>query len=167
MRKKFTIEYLPIAQNDLLNIFEYIFLDNPSAAEQFVNKIDKSILKLESFPELGVVPKDDRLGLLGYRMLVIDNYLAFYVIKDQIIEIRRIIHGKRKFSFLLGSIGTASNIHPPGFAPPRSPNTAQDCWSLDCLNFAQIRYTEPRRGGALPFCTIKFNFQKTHFSFFR
>ena len=101
MRKKFTIEYLPIAQNDLLDIFEYIYLDNPSAVEQFVNEIDKSILKLESFPELGVVPKDDRLGLLGYRMLVIDNYLAFYVIKDQIIEIRRIIHGKRKYSFLL------------------------------------------------------------------
>jgi addiction module RelE/StbE family toxin len=101
MRKKFKIEYLPIAQSDLLDIFEYIFLDNPDAAEQFVNKIDKSIQKLESFPELGVVPKDDRLGLLGYRMLVIDNYFALYVIKDQIIEIRRIIHGKRKFSFLL------------------------------------------------------------------
>ena len=101
MRKKFKIEYLPIAQNDLLDIFEYIVLDNPIAAEQFVNKIDKTILKLESFSELGAVPKDDRLRLLGYRMLVIDNYLAFYVIKDHIIEIRRIIHGKRKNSFLL------------------------------------------------------------------
>ena len=101
MKKKHKIKYLPIAQQDLIDIFDYIKEDNPSAVKNFIDKIDKSILKLETFPQLGVVPQDDRLELLGYRMLVIDNYLIFYVIKENIVEIRRIIHGSRKYSFLL------------------------------------------------------------------
>ena len=101
MKKKHKIHYLPIAQQDLVEIFNYIMSDNPKAASSFIDKIDKSISKLETFPRLGVVPKDDRLGFMGYRMLVIDNYLVFYIIKDSIVEIRRIIHGSRKYSFLL------------------------------------------------------------------
>jgi addiction module RelE/StbE family toxin len=101
MKKKHKIRYLPIAQQDLIEIFDYIREDNPSAAATFIEKIDKSISKLESFPQLGVVPKDDRLEFLAYRMLVIDNYLVFYVIIGDIIEVRRIIHGSRKYSFLL------------------------------------------------------------------
>jgi addiction module RelE/StbE family toxin len=97
MKKKHKIRYLPIAQQDLIEIFDYIREDNPSAAATFIEKIDKSISKLESFPQLGVVPKDDRLEFLAYRMLVIDNYLVFYVIIGDIIEVRR----SRKYSFLL------------------------------------------------------------------
>jgi addiction module RelE/StbE family toxin len=101
MKKKHKIHYLPIAQQDLVEIFDYIMSDNPKAAANFIDKIDKSISKLETFPKLGVVPKDDRLEFMGYRMLVINNYLVFYVIRDSIVEIRRIIHGSRKYSFLL------------------------------------------------------------------
>jgi len=101
MKKKHKIRYLPIAQQDLFDIFDYIKEDNPSAAKSFINKIDKSISKLEAFPQMSVVPKDDRLEMLGYRMLVIDSYLVFYVIKENIVEIRRIIHGSRRYSFLL------------------------------------------------------------------
>ena len=101
MKKKHKIIYLPIAQQDLIEIFDYIREDNPSAAATFIDKIDKSISKLELFPQLGVVPKDDRLEFLGYRMLVIDNYLVFYVFNGNIVEIRRIIHGSRRYSFLL------------------------------------------------------------------
>jgi len=101
MKKKHKIKYLPIAQQDLIEIFDYIKEDNPSAAKSFIDKIDKSISKLELFPQAGVVLKDDRLEMLGYRMLVIENYLVFYVIKENIVEIRRIIHGSRRYSFLL------------------------------------------------------------------
>jgi toxin ParE1/3/4 len=48
---------------------------------------------------MGVTPKDLRLKSLNYKMLVINNYLVFYVIKDGTIEIRRIVHGNRKYSF--------------------------------------------------------------------
>lgn len=50
---------------------------------------------------MGQIPKDNRLQSLKYRILVIDSYLVFYVVKDTIVEIRRILHGKRRYSFLL------------------------------------------------------------------
>lgn len=101
MDKKYKIEYLPIATRDIIEILEYIEADNPQAALRLLDEIDSCISNLESFPYMGVVPKDFRLDRLGYRMLIVNNYLVFYVVLDDVIEIRRIIYGKRKYSFLL------------------------------------------------------------------
>jgi toxin ParE1/3/4 len=54
-----------------------------------------------SNPFLGRVPKDDRLKNKGYRMLVVDKYLVFYIVKNKTIQIRRIIHGARNYNFLM------------------------------------------------------------------
>ena len=99
-KKKYRIEYLKVAQDDLFEIIDYIKKDNPTAAADFIDGIDSTITKLSTFPELGKVPRDDRLRLLGYRILIFGNYLVFYVVKDYIVEIRRIIHGKRRYEFL-------------------------------------------------------------------
>ena len=101
MSKKYRIQYLPVAQQDLINILEYISQDNPPAALKLINEIDEVLSKLEDFPLMGVTPKDLRLKSLNYKMLIVDNYLVFYVLKDDIVEIRRIIHGKRKYQFLI------------------------------------------------------------------
>ena len=99
--KKFKIHYLSIAENDIIEIIDYISKDNPNAALRLIDKIDDRINELSNFPEIGKKPNDRRLQKLGYRILVIDNYLIFYVIKNEEIEIRRILHGKRKYEFLL------------------------------------------------------------------
>jgi len=56
---------------------------------------------LASNPFLGVIPKDERLKKLGYRMLIVDKYLVFFVVKTKTVQIRRIIHGARRYGFLL------------------------------------------------------------------
>lgn len=101
MERKYSIEYLPIAVQDLTGIINYIKIDDPSAAMKLLDDIDDSISKLECFPHMDTVPKDIRLQSLGYRMLIIDNYLVFYIVMDDIVEVHRIISGKRKYSFLL------------------------------------------------------------------
>lgn len=101
MSSKSHIHYLPIAQKDLSEIIEYIQLDNPSAALEFLNTFDNTVSLLPDFPLMGKVPRDKRLEHLRYRILVIGNYLLFYVISGHVIEIRRILHGKRKYDFLL------------------------------------------------------------------
>lgn len=101
MSKKYRVQYLPVAQQDLINILEYISKDNPPAALKPIDEIDEEVSKLEDFPLMGVTPKDLRLKSLNYKMLIVDNYLVFYVIKDDIVEIRRIIHGTRKYNFLV------------------------------------------------------------------
>jgi addiction module RelE/StbE family toxin len=101
MSRPFEIRYLTTAARDLEDIFEYIARDRPAAAASMLEKFDRTISQLASFPELGVIPKDDRLQRIGYRMLIIENYLVFYVIKFQTIQIRRIIHGAKQYGFLL------------------------------------------------------------------
>jgi addiction module RelE/StbE family toxin len=101
MSQKYEIRYLPAAEKDLTNILEYIKKDNPSAALKLINEIDETISRLEEFPNMGGIPKDLRLKSLNYRMLIVGNYLVFYTATNNVVEIRRILHGKRKYSFLL------------------------------------------------------------------
>ena len=101
MSGQFRIRYLFTAQKDLDEIFDYILRDNPTAALSLLEKFDHSISQLSLNPEPGVTPKDDRLKNLEYRMLIVEKYLVFYVVKPQSIQIRRVIHGARKYNFLL------------------------------------------------------------------
>jgi plasmid stabilization system protein ParE len=97
----FPIRYLSTAQRDLVEILEYIKRDRPGAASGLMDKFDKSIGNLAANPELGIIPKDERLKRLGYWVLVVDKYLVFYVLKPKTVQIRRVIHGARRYSYLL------------------------------------------------------------------
>lgn len=101
MERKFEISYLSIALSDLEEIIAYIRVDSPKAAFKMVEKINEIISRLQYFPESGTVPRDKRLKKLGYRIIVVDNYLVFYTFKDNIVEIRRVLHGMRNYKFLL------------------------------------------------------------------
>jgi len=97
----FPIRYLSTAQRDLVEILEYIKRDRPGAASGLMDKFDKSIGNLAANPELSIIPKDERLKRLGYRVLVVDKYLVFYVLKPKTVQIRRVIRGARRYSFSL------------------------------------------------------------------
>ena len=101
MTDSLKIHYLATAEKDLVEIFQYILKDNPTAAESLLEEIDGSIFHLSRNPDLGVLPKDHRLRKLGYRILIIRKYLVFYVVKKDAIQIRRVLHGARQFAFLL------------------------------------------------------------------
>ena len=101
MTRSLKIKYLSTAERDLVEIFKYIMKDKPAAAASLLEIIDRSISKLSQNPKLGVVPNDDRLKNLGYRILVIRKYLVFYVVKKEYIQIRRVLHGARQYSYLL------------------------------------------------------------------
>ncbi len=95
MSDKFTIRYLPIAEDDLLVIYDWIASDNPTRAAAFTEQLDKRIGALAVNPHLGRVPKHEKLASYGYRVLVIGSYLIFYVVRGRTIEIHRVIHGSR------------------------------------------------------------------------
>lgn len=101
MEKKYLINYLPSAEQDLTDIIDYIMMDNPATVINILSQFDESISILEYFPNSGSIPKDTRLRTLNYRMLVIEYYLVFYVVIGNTVEIRRVLHGKRKYDFLL------------------------------------------------------------------
>ncbi|MBM3310740.1 MAG: type II toxin-antitoxin system RelE/ParE family toxin [Candidatus Aminicenantes bacterium] len=95
------IRYLSAAEKDLLGIYDYARQDNPRAAAAFIGKIGKAVGRLAEHPYLGAVPKDERLAGLGYRVLVVENILVFNVVKPTVVQIRRVLHGARRFDFLL------------------------------------------------------------------
>jgi len=103
MEKKIKVQYLELALSDLQDIVSYISqqLASPQAALDLVNKLDKAISNLEHFPFVGKSYSGDKSLKDKYRMLVIENYLVFYVVKAHIIEIRRIIYSRRKYGRLL------------------------------------------------------------------
>jgi toxin ParE1/3/4 len=97
----YKIHYLTLAEKDLLEILQYISHDRPRAALDLLDEIDNSISRLETFPLTGAVLRDRYLQRLGYRILTVDKILVFYVVKGNTVEIRRILHGARRYEFLL------------------------------------------------------------------
>ncbi len=101
MKKKYPIFYLPTAERDLNDIFEYLFRDSPKSAAAFLEKSDRLIARLGSFPLSGSLPKDPVVRRKGYRILIVESYLVFYRFEEKTVSIDRILHGKRKYDFLL------------------------------------------------------------------
>lgn len=98
--KRRSVVYLPAAQRDLLEAFEYVRKDSPAAAAAWLQRVDEALGRLASFPRSGVVPKDSRLAARGYRMVVVGEHLAFYVVRPRTVEVRRVVHGRRRYEFL-------------------------------------------------------------------
>lgn len=100
MTKKLPIRYLPPAEKDLNDLFDYIVRDAPSRAAPFLQKIDRLISRLALFPLSGAIPHDPYLQKKGYRILIVGDYLVFYRCEKAGIMIYRILHGKRRYDFL-------------------------------------------------------------------
>lgn len=73
----------------------------PDAANGLLDKFDEAIARLELFPFSGPVARNMNGLKDEYRSLVVDNYIVFYVVLDDIVEIRRVLHGKRKYEDLM------------------------------------------------------------------
>ena len=101
MLVKYTLRYLPIAQEDLLSIFDFIAQDSPSRALSFVDQLEEKIGLLEQHPQLGRIPRNAKLREYGYRVLIVESYLVFYIARGREIEIHRVVHGPRNLDHLI------------------------------------------------------------------
>lgn len=97
---RFQIRYQRTALQDLETIIEYIKRESPERAQRLMEKIDYGISRLSRFPLSGSKPRDLLLQLQKYRILVIEAYLVFYRIRNRVVLIQRILHGKREYAFL-------------------------------------------------------------------
>lgn len=100
-RRKYSIRFLQVAEDDLAETITYIAADRPLAAEALATKIEKNIRLLSDNPHFGQIPKEEELAKLSYRFLVVENYLIFYIIERQTIYTHRILHGARDYLSLL------------------------------------------------------------------
>ena len=99
MPRKHKIRYTPAAVDDMDEIFSYISQDNVATAEMMLEKINKEIVKLVEFPNMGSVLSEEEYTIIqrGYRFIVVHPYLVFYRITDNTVIIFRILHGRRDY----------------------------------------------------------------------
>ena len=102
------IRYSGAAKNDLEQIGDYIMSESnsPKAALNTVRKIQNSIDRLGTFPQIGSPLSSIADTVSDYRFLVCGNYLAFYRLQGSDVMVDRILHGKRDYMKIL--FGNAS-----------------------------------------------------------
>lgn len=100
---KYNIEYSKESRQDLIGIKQYIKynLQEPEIAQKLISKIRKELNNLKNNPEIYAIIDDDIIKKIEIRKLMIDNYIVFYRIKNDNIEIVRIMYGKRNWINLL------------------------------------------------------------------
>ena len=89
------------AQEDFRDIIDYLNTLSPQAAVQYYDKLTGEIASLSSMPERYPRPRDIALAAKGYRCLTVENYLVFYVVSGDTVQIRRILYGRRDYRMLL------------------------------------------------------------------
>jgi len=94
-----TLKVSPYALQDLKDIKQYISqsLNSPIAAKKTVQKIMKAYLQLSDSPFIGTSLNTKINISTPYRYLVSGNYLIFYIVKNEAVEIIRIIYGRRDY----------------------------------------------------------------------
>jgi len=99
----YKITYLPIAQKDLWDITVYILdnLKSPKAATVFIDTLDKSILRLRQYPYSCKLYQPQEPLESEYRFLPVKNYLVFFVVTENTVEIHRIVYVKMNLEKLV------------------------------------------------------------------
>jgi plasmid stabilization system protein ParE len=97
MDSVFDICYLPLFEDDMAKVRDYITFDlqNPVAALRLIEDTEKAILNRSKNP-LGFKPyysKKDRKQ--PYYRINIKNYSVFYVVIENTMEIRRFVYSRR------------------------------------------------------------------------
>ena len=100
---KYNIEYSKESKQDLIGIKQYIKynLQEPETAQRLISKIRTEINNLKNNPEIYAIIDDELIKKLEIRKLIVDNYIVFYRIKKDNIEIVRVMYGRRNWINLL------------------------------------------------------------------
>ena len=97
------LRFSPESLLDLQEIRDYITMElsNPSAAKRTVSGILDNVKILSDFPQIGS-PLSVVTGFeTDYRFLVCGNYMTFYRMENDMVNIIRILYGRRNFMEIL------------------------------------------------------------------
>lgn len=81
------------AETDLDDIWLHIASDNPVNADRFLDRLVSAITTTLAVAPLAGRARDEFEA--GLRSFAFENYVAFYCVRKETVEIVRIIHGAR------------------------------------------------------------------------
>lgn len=101
----YDIQITEPAEKDFYEIGAYISKEllEPETAKKVISTIAKGINSLEGMPLRNAIVADDRLAYKGIRKIMVDNYIIFYIVTEEInvVTIVRILYSRRDWMNLL------------------------------------------------------------------
>jgi toxin ParE1/3/4 len=95
----YDVEISEQAEVDLRNLYIYIAeeLQSPESADGQLERIEEAIYKLDKFPERFRLYYEEPWKSKGVRILIVDNYVALYVVEDEKgqVTVIRVMYGGR------------------------------------------------------------------------
>ena len=82
----------PLAETDILEIWDFIADDNPAAADRWVDQLDAQFQMLATQPKLGRARNELAPRV---RCFPVGRYVVFYVPRDDGIDVVRVLHSAR------------------------------------------------------------------------
>ena len=95
--KKYKLRFLPMFEQDLEETVEYISerLKNPVAAMRLVDEIQATINERLNYPKAFEPYPTGRERKYPYYRIYVKNYIVFYVVIDDVMEVRRLLYNRR------------------------------------------------------------------------
>lgn len=99
---KYKIEFLPSAWKEIDEITNYYIQKiGKSSAKRTLDRIIKSIQRLEMFPYSAPLIRDEKLSQEGYRILISGEYICVYRVIEEIVYIYHIANGRTEYKNLI------------------------------------------------------------------
>lgn len=83
----------PEAEQDMIDIWAYIAKDQIINADRFIERLQQ---KLNSLTELGEIGTKRDNVIKGLRSIPFHNYVLFYRVNEETLEVVRVLHGSRE-----------------------------------------------------------------------
>ena len=93
------------AEDQIRSIIHYIADETGDAmvALSYLEKMEKAIERLEDLPESGQIPRYSILKKQGYRVVIMDQHLAFYKVNhaERVATIYAVVDGRQEYLRLI------------------------------------------------------------------
>lgn len=88
----------PRAEQDLLEIWYYIALDNPERATRYLKQLEQTLHTIAAMPHMGKQRPELHPNI---RSVIHEHYVIFYRLMQEGVEIVRVLHTARDMSTLV------------------------------------------------------------------
>ena len=103
--ERYDVRHSDPAIEDLSDILRH-FIEvkkEPQTALSLLDAIDEKVGSLSAMPHRCPLVRDEFLRSLGYRLLVVGNYIAFFTIDEsqRVVNIERVLYARRDWQNIL------------------------------------------------------------------
>lgn len=98
-----SLERSPQAERELAEIADHLAQQSPQAALDFLEAAEAACCRIADFPEIGGIYETLNRRLQGLRVWPIpkfEQYLIFYRLRSEIVDVVHVLHGARDLEHL-------------------------------------------------------------------